>query len=781
MLQAPIQNSDVTNNCETVTLDVQGMKCAGCVSAVERQLQQHQGVKSACVNLMTEVAVIEYEKSKITPAQLAEKLTKTGFPSQPRTNFNSAFQQQQSLTQRRQQEQKAQIKRLITAVILLFFSGLGHLDHFGITPLPWLSNIWFHWALATLALTIPGFNILKEGWQGLRHLNPNMNTLVGLGTVSAYLASCIALLFPQLGWECFFDEPVMLLGFILLGRILEAQARAKASSALENLLSLQPPTAYLVGKDHQETGINIPIEQIRVGEWIKVLPGDKIPVDGLIIKGETMLNESMLTGEADPVDKKTDDLVYAGTINLAGAIIVQTTHTGNNTTLAQIIRLVEDAQIRKAPVQKLADQVAGYFAYGVMAIAVITFGFWYAIGTKIWTQVLITTSHHNEGMAMVMTTSPLLLSLKLAIAVLVVACPCTLGLATPTAILVGTGIGAQKGILIKGGDILEQVHQLHTIVFDKTGTLTEGKPRVNEIIPLGDQSPAQILQWAATAESGTNHPLATALLDALATEKLPLLEGENFHTVAGLGISAMIEGQKVILGNETWLTQNHIPLELESQLKNSLPDHQTLIYLAINGSLTGIIALADQIRPDAVKTVRKLQSMGLKVIMMSGDRASVVQAIAQQLGITEVLAEVKPEEKAQKIQSLQQNNQFKRQIIGMVGDGINDAPALAQADLGITLQSGTDIALDTAQIVLMKNTLWDVVESINLSLATFNKIRQNLVWALGYNSLAIPIAAGMLLPQWKILLSPALAASLMASSSVIVVTNSLLLRHFQQK
>lgn len=778
ILQAPVQNSDVTNY-ETVTLDVQGMKCAGCVSAVERQLQQHQGVKSACVNLITEVAVVEYTKALITPEQLAQRLTKTGFPSQPRHNFNSQFSLQQGLNQRRQQEQQAQIKRLITAVVLLLCSGLGHLDHFGITPIPWLNNIWFHWALATLALTIPGFNILKEGWQGLRHLNPNMNTLVGLGTLSAYLASCIALLCPQLGWECFFDEPVMLLGFILLGRILEAQARASASSALENLLSLQPPTAYLVGKDHQETGINIPIEQIRVGEWIKVLPGDKIPVDGVIIKGETTVNEAMLTGEADPVHKQAHDLVYTGTINLSGAIVVQTTHTGNHTTLAQIIKLVEDAQTRKAPVQKLADQVAGYFAYGVMAIALVTFAFWYAIGTKIWTQVLITTPHHNEGMTMIMSTSPLLLSLKLAIAVLVVACPCALGLATPTAILVGTGIGAQKGILIKGGDILEQVHQLDTIVFDKTGTLTEGKPSVTKIIPLAQLTTDEILQWAATAESGTNHPLATALLDALATAKLPLLEGENFHTIAGLGISATIEGQTVILGNETWLKQNQIALDLELKLKNSLPDHQTLIYLAINGSLTGIIALEDQIRPDAVKTVQKLQSMGIKVMMMSGDRTCVAQAIAAKLGITEVLAEVKPEEKAQKIQSLQENNPFKPKIIGMVGDGINDAPALAQADLGIALQSSTDIALDTAQIVLMKNNLGDVVESINLSVATFNKIRQNLVWALGYNSLAIPLAAGVLLPQWQILLSPALAASLMASSSVLVLTNSLLLRHFR--
>jgi P-type Cu2+ transporter len=750
---------------------------------VERQLKQHQGVISACVNLMTEVAVIQYEKATITPEQLAQKLTKTGFPSQPRNSLNSSFDQYHSLKQRRQQEQKNQIKRLITAVILLLCSGLGHLHHLGIEPIPWFSNIWFHWALATLALTIPGFNILKEGWQGLWHLNPNMNTLVGLGTLSAYSASCVALLFPQLGWECFFDEPVMLLGFILLGRILEGQAKAKASSALENLLSLQPPVACLVGKDHQETGINIPIEQIRVGEWIKVLPGEKIPVDGMILKGETTVNEAMLTGEADAVFKKEHDLLYTGTINLSGAVIVQTTHTGMNTALAQIIKLVEEAQTNKAPLQKLADTVAGYFAFGVMAIALVTFLFWYELGTKIWSEVLITTPAHGEQMVMAMSTSPLLLSLKLAIAVLVVACPCALGLATPTAILVGTGMGAQKGILIKGGDILEQVHQLDTIVFDKTGTLTQGHPTVSEVISLGELSVAQILQWAATVESGTNHPLAVALLEALEAQNLPLLAGENFHTRAGLGISAIIEGKLVILGNEEWLQQNQIdqPSLLTEELKQSLPEHKTLIYLAINGSCQGIIALEDQIRPDAVKTVQKLQEMGLKVIMMTGDRPQVAEAIAKKLGITEVLAQVRPEQKAQKIQLLQQKIKPHRKIIAMVGDGINDAPALAQADIGIALQSGTDLAMDTAQIVLMKNSLWDVVESISLSLATFNKIRQNLVWALGYNSLAIPIAAGVLLPKWGILLSPALAASLMASSSVIVVTNSLLLRHLDRK
>ena len=374
MLQASEQETtNLFKNSETITLDIQGMKCAGCVSAVERQIKQHQGVISAYVNLITEVAVVEYEKNSLSPNQLATKLTKTGFPTQPRLNSDSILNQKDNPFHRRKQENKKQIKHLITAIILLLLSALGHLHHFGISPLPFLSNIWFHWALATLALAIPGLPILKEGWQGFYHKMPNMNTLVGLGTMSAYLASCIALIFPQLGWECFFDEPVMLLGFILLGRILEENARGKASSALEKLLSLQPPIACLVKSDHQETGIKIPIEQIRIGEWLKVLPSEKIPVDGILIKGKTNVDESMLTGEATPIYKQEGDILYAGTINNSGAIIIQTTHTSNNTTLAHIIKLVEEAQIRKAPIQKLADTVAGYFVYGVMSISSLTF------------------------------------------------------------------------------------------------------------------------------------------------------------------------------------------------------------------------------------------------------------------------------------------------------------------------------------------------------------------------------------------------------------------------
>ncbi len=756
---------------ETATLDVQGMKCAGCVKAVERQLTQQSGVVSACVNLITEVAVITYETDAIQPETLAEKLTKVGFPSDIRPSLGLTPQQiNLNQSQRRQEEAKQQKNSLITAAILLIFSGLGHLEHLGGPSLPILSDLWFHWGLATLAVLIPGRNIIIDGWRGISHGMANMNTLVGLGTLSAYLTSCIALLFPSLGWECFFDEPVMLLGFILLGRTLEKQARNRASSALEALIALQPAVARLIGDpfSSDSSSIEIPVEQVRLGEYIKVLPGEKIPVDGEIITGVTAIDESLVTGESLPVGKKSGDKAIAGTFNHSGVITIKTTEIGQDTTLAQIIASVEAAQTRKAPIQQLADTVAGYFAYGVMIVALLTFVFWFFIGTNWYPQVLASTL---DKMAMG-ATSPLLLSLKLAIAVLVVACPCALGLATPTAILVGTGIGSEKGLLIKGGDVLEKVHQLDAMVFDKTGTLTVGHPTVTDCIPLGDISPQSLLQLAATVESGSNHPLGLAIIEAAQKQGLSLLRAEDFYTEAGSGVQAKVEGKTVWLGNESWLSDRGLVLNYDDSIDTLTQAGKTVVYLGIEDSLRGVLALKDTIRPDAKKTVSELQKRGLEVILLTGDHPQVAEAIATQLDITEVFAQIRPSGKAAIIEELQ-----KTKKVGMVGDGINDAPALAQGDLGISLQGSTQVAMETADIVLMSDRLWDVVAAMDLSLATFGKIRQNLLWALGYNTIAIPIAAGILLPSFGFILSPAVAAGLMAFSSVTVVTNSLLLRY----
>jgi Cu2+-exporting ATPase len=792
---------------ETITLDVTGMKCAGCVSVVERQLGQYPGVVSARVNLLTEVAVVESEAGVVDPAVLAEQLTAKGFPSQPRSSRNGGTPDPQDIltpAQRHEQEARNQVRQLAIAGVLIFLSIVGHIGHWlGHPMLPVLSNIWFHWGLATVTLLGPARSIIVDGWRGWWHQAPNMNTLIGLGTLTAYITSCIALLFPQLGWECFFDEPVMLLGFILLGRTLERRARRQASSAFELLLALQPQVARLIGKSIptaiEQPGIEIPVEQVRVGEWLRVLPGEKVPVDGEVVAGQSLVDESMLTGEPIPVLKQPGDGVTAGTLNQSGAIAIKATRTGQETTLAQIVALIEEAQIRKAPVQQLADTVAGYFTYGVLAIASLTFLFWYLAGTKIWPEVLSPMAGMAGHAMMVQPTSPLLLSLKLAIAVLVIACPCALGLATPTAILVGTSIGAERGILIKGGDILQRVHQVDTVVFDKTGTLTSGQPTVTDCLPIlesgifasaqsdnGDREIAttKLLQWAAATELGTTHPLASAICNAAHTQQLPILEAQDFYTEAGLGISALVENRRVLLGNAEWLNQQGITLSdaVQPQVQALADAGKTVVYVAVDGIFAGAIAVSDVLRPDAKETVRCLKEKGFRVMLLTGDQANSAKAVAGQLLIepNDVIAGVRPNGKASAIAKLQAEG---RRVV-MVGDGINDGPALAQADVGISLHAGTDIARETAGIILMRVSsahpqdvhLLDVVKSIELSRATFNKIRQNLFWAFGYNILAIPAACGVLLPHFGILLNPAAAGALMAFSSVSVVTNSLLLR-----
>lgn len=761
-------NSSSISTIATITLDVEGMKCAGCVKAVERQLTQKEGVISATVNLITEIAVVEYEKDKVIPQQLAEHLTKRGFPSQPRSNDNLDLNIN-TWKERKEQEQKQELTRLMTAGILLLLSSLGHLDHIGLPTIPYLNNLYFHWILATIALTIPGFPILKEGWKGLRYGSANMNTLIAIGTISSYVTSSIAFIFPQWGWECFFDEPVMLLGFVFLGRTLESKARNKAFSDLESLFSLQPRTAYLISANTPDflQGISIPIEQVKIGEWVRVLPSEKIPVDGVVVMGESSVDESLLTGESLPVAKTISSRTFAGTINQTGVLIIETTHKTNQTTLSQIITHIQKTQLNKASIQLFADTVAGYFAYGVMVIAVLVFCFWYFLGVHLFPSVLQGIMvHKNHGMTM--TISPLLLSLKLAISVLVVACPCALGLATPTAILVGTSLGAEKGLLIKGGENLERIEKLDTIIFDKTGTLTQGYPSLTDCISLGKLSEEEIIQYCATVEQGTNHPLALALLETSKQRNLPLLLGENFSTSPGLGVTATVNGKIVLVGNEDWMIANEITFPSDDRLLG-----KTKVYLSIEGEVQGMLGFVDGLRDSALETVKELQEMGMDVILLTGDRFDVAKNLATQLNIQQIFAEVKPKQKAEIIRSIQEQNK----TVAMVGDGINDAIALVQADVGITLQNATQISLEQADIILINNHLKDIILGIKLGRSTFQKIRQNLAWALGYNLIAIPLAGGILLPTHHILLSPSLSAALMALSSILVVTNSLLLRY----
>ena len=781
---APASKTLLTDQPRTLVLDVGGMKCAGCVRAVEHQLQQCDGVVSATVNLVTETALVECDGAVVEQA-LATQLTEAGFPSHVRQAADAG----PSVASPDTTESDRSSWQLAIATLLLLLSTLGHLDHLGFPSIPGLSSIGFHGGLATLALLGPGRPILVDGWRGLRRWMPNMNTLVGLGTVTAYSTSVLALLLPQLGWECFFDEPVMLVGFIVLGRTLEQRARQRAAKAFRALLALRPTVARLVvdrsdlerslTADHQE----IPAEQVQVGQWLQVLPGDKLPVDGEVILGQTTVDESMLTGEAMPVVKRPGDRVVAGSFNQSGAIAIQATRIGKDTTLAQIIQLVETAQTRKAPIQRLADTVAGYFTYGIMAIASLTFLFWYGLGTRLWPMVLQGSDHMMQhGLAAMITptaASPLLLSLKLAIAVLVIACPCALGLATPTALLVGSGMGAERGLLLRGGDVLEKVHQLTTLVFDKTGTLTTGHPTVTDCLPQTAEITAEyLLQLAATVEAGTRHPLAVAICEAADAQALSRLTVQDVQTNPGSGVVARFGNQVVRLGTADWFSQEQVAIApATQQLADQLARQgKTIVYVALDQSTVGLIAIADELRSDARATLDRLRQMGLTVMMITGDRALSAQVMAEQLALEphQVLAGVRPEAKADAIAQLQATGQR----VAMVGDGINDAPSLAQADIGISLHSGTEVAIETADIILMRDRLMDVVESIRLSQATFNTIRQNLGWALAYNLIGIPLAMGVLLPGFGILLSPPTAGALMAFSSITVVSNSLLLyRH----
>lgn len=773
---------------QQVVLAVSNMKCAGCVQAVEKRLQQQSGVATAVVNLVTEQAAIEYIPQEVEPDRLAQVLTTAGFPSH--------IQNREEEAETPAPQTLKEIQPLVLATVLVVMSGIGHLGHIPGFTLPWLTSIQFHWGLATLALLGPGRPILQEGWRGLWQNRPNMNTLISLGSVTAYLASVVAVVWPQLYWDCFFDAPVMIVGLILLGRALEAQARGRTKASLEKLLALQPMVArWLPNPETQpDQAVDIPVRDVQIGAWLQVLPGDKFPVDGRVLEGSTLVDEAMLTGEAMPVPKASGDEVVAGTLNQSALIMIEATRTGQQTTLAQIIDLVETAQTRKAPIQQFADRVAGYFTYSVLAIATLTFLFWVGIGVHLWPDVLaqgtLPMMHSPDiGMAeMAPRSAGILLGLKLAIAVLVIACPCALGLATPTAILVGTSLGAERGLLIRGGDVLEQVDRLDTLIFDKTGTLTTGHPQVTDYwvseglpaLPLAEPLSSQtVLQLAASLEKGSRHPLATAIVEQADAQELAYVSATALETVPGCGISGQLDEAFIRLGSAQWLRDCGIviPPQDQHQGHQLAQAGKTLVHLAINQTYVGGLAVQDTLRSDAAQTLKDLKSLGLRIQMLTGDQAETAHIVAQELGLdpTAVQAGVAPGAKAAVIANLQaQGHQ-----VGMIGDGINDAPALAQADVGISLSGGTDVAIETAQIILMSgeaNPIYRLVDVLRLSRATFRKIQQNLFWALIYNLIGLPIAAGILLPKFGILLSPASSAALMAFSSVSVVTNSLQLR-----
>ncbi len=735
----PQQNREKSLN--TLQLQVLGMRCAGCVSAVEKRLLTCPGVVSASVNLLTEKARIVWDQA-VERQSVIESMVKVlaaiGFEA-------SEISLNTKLINHSRTEAKSWNQGIWVALALISLAVVGHL-----APVPILKNMYAHWVIATLALAFPGRQIWWDGLKALMNGIPNMNSLIGIGAISAYTASTLALYVPGLQWHCFFEEPVMLLGFVLIGRQLEQRAKKQAASALESLIRLQPPTARLIlGEGDQE--LVIPLENVQVGDCLSILPGEKIPVDGIVLAGISNVDQSMLTGESLSLVKSPGVEVTGATLNLSQKLIIETTKIGEATTLGQIIELVEQAQASKAPIQRLVDQIAGYFTYTVMAIAVATLIFWWGI----W-------------------QSELIFSLKMSISVLAIACPCALGLATPSAILVGTGMGAEQGILIKGGEILENVHHLTGIVFDKTGTLTLGQPEVTDIFAATLTEP-ELLSLVASSETGANHPIAKAILTKAQqlNLNLPIASTEN---TLGMGVLAQVVEQEILVGNQAWLDlhQIFIPLDWQEKAENLAKNGKTPILVAIDEIFAGMIALEDQLKPEAKTVIAQLHKMGLEVWMLTGDRLSTSQSVAAQLGIPldHVIAEVLPEQKAKVIRDLQAENHK----IAMVGDGINDAPALAVAAVGIALGTGTEVAMETADIVLIQPNLTKVIEALNLSHATFNKIQQNLFWALIYNSVGIPIAAGILYPSFGIYLNPMWAGLAMAFSSVSVVTNSLLLR-----
>ncbi|MFH1737043.1 MAG: copper-translocating P-type ATPase, partial [Actinomycetota bacterium] len=628
---------------------------------------------------------------------------------------------------------------------------------------PELSMRWMEWpyhtlvlfALATPVQFIAGWRFYKGSWAALRNRAGNMDLLIALGTSAAYLYSVAATFLIE--GEVFYETAALLITFVLLGKMLEMRAKGKTSDAIKKLMRLSPKTARVL---RDKTEVEILIDEVKVGDLVIVKPGEKIPVDGQIVKGSTSIDESMITGESVPVDKREESQVIGATINKNGYITFQATKVGTDTVLAQIIKLVEDAQASRAPIQRFADQVSAYFVPAVVAIAVATFIVWYVVGAG---------------------ADRFVFALMAGTAVLVIACPCALGLATPTAIMVGTGKGAENGILIKGGEALETAHKLDTIVFDKTGTLTTGRPAVTDIKLAGDKMDLQlnaskVLRLAAGLEKGSEHPLAEAVVAKAEGDGLAGADVKDFAALPGFGVRGTVEGHPVLFGNRKLMAGEKIDVKgFEEDIASLENQGKTAMILAVDGRPAGLIAVADTIKDNAREAVEKMRSLGIEVVMITGDNTRTAAAIAVQAGIDRVLAEVLPEDKAREIQTLQGEGK----VVGMVGDGINDAPALAQADIGIALGSGTDVAMETGEIVLIKNDIRDVVTAIELSQATIRKIKANMFWALFYNVLGIPIAAGVLYPFFHLMLRPEIAGAAMALSSVSVVTNSLLLRRFK--
>ena len=720
---------------KTTTLRITGMHCASCSAILTRALQKVDGVTSAVVNYSTEKATVTFESSLTQENILVEAVKKKGYGAE--ILGGESFGREEKL--REQEIQKIKFKVIFSSILsvpALFISMV-------LMALPYREYVL--WILSTPVQFYIGWPFYQGTWAALKNKSANMDSLIAIGTSAAYFYSLYVIFFVPEGHQ-YFEISAILITLVLLGKYLEALAKGKTSQAIAKLVKMGAKTATVIRKGKE---LKIPVEEVVVGDIVIVKPGEKIPVDGVLTEGYSAVDESLVTGESIPVEKKKGDAVIGSTINKQGTFRFRATKVGTETTLSRIVKLIEEAQSKKAPIQRFADQISAYFVPIVIAVAVLTFLIWYVV-----------------------LNAALEFSLIAAVAVVVIACPCALGLATPTSIMVGTGKGALHGILIKGGDVLEAAHKIKYIVFDKTGTITKGKPEVTDVVPAQGVSEKELLTIAGSLEKSSEHPLAEAIVKYAQEKKVSFKKISGFQAVVGKGVRGKLGSQEYYLGNLKLMKEKNVSVSsLVPKLESLEQEGKTVMILAEKKKILGLIAVADEIKEDSTEAIAVLKSMGIVPYMITGDNKRTAQAIAKKVGIEKFFAEVLPEDKAKQVKELQRKGK-----VAMVGDGINDAPALAQADIGIAMGSGTDVAMETGNIVLMKNSLLDIPRAVKLSRMTMAKIKQNFFWALIYNVLGIPLAAGVLYPFTGWLLSPIIAGGAMALSSVSVVTNSLLLR-----
>lgn len=751
-----IQDLGERGKTEKVILPVRGMSCASCVNRVEKAIRSLKGVLQVSVNLATESASIEYFPETVSIEDFKRVVKDSGYQVLE-TKEGDLVEKERRI----REEELLRLKRkfifgaLLLIPILILMYGASFLEKR--LNLSREINFFLQFLLATPVQFWNGWPFYVGFWKALKQKTSDMNTLIAVGTSAAYFYSVVVTFFPNLirvegiMLDVYFDTSAAIIVLILLGRFLESRARGRTSEAIKKLIGLQPKTARVV-RDGKE--IDLPVGDVQIGDLVIVRPGEKIPVDGMVKEGYSFVDESMVTGEPLPMEKKAGDLVIGATLNKGGTFKFEATKVGRDTLLAQIIRLVQEAQGSKPPIARRVDVIASYFVPVVIGIAILTFLLWSLWGPP----PSFTYAFLNF------------------IAVLIIACPCALGLATPTSIIVGMGKGAENGILIRGAEALEKAHQLQTIVFDKTGTITRGKPSVTEVIGFEGFTKEEILRMAASAEKASEHPLGEAIVKAAEEEGIGLLNSENFMAIPGYGIEATIDSRKILLGNLKWMEKSGMILTgWLKEVERLSSEGKTAIFLSIDGRPAGLIAVSDTLKENSPQTVKSLKQMGLEVVMLTGDNERAAAAIARQVGIERVLAEISPDKKAEIVKRIQMEGKK----VGMVGDGVNDAPALAQADVGIAIGTGTDVAIETSDITLIGGDLRGVVTAIALSRATIRNIKQNLFWAFAYNTLLIPVAAGLLYPFFGILLNPILAAGAMAFSSVTVVSNALRLRRFK--